>query len=147
MNIQVYSNKSIVVYGKTYVQREILKMLGGRFNKFLNIDSKKIPGWIFFKKEHTIELLNNALQSNDEEDIIKFVLYQDFTFTTVKKKLYVTGNTYRHKLILSRLNGKYENKIWTFENIDEDILKNRIVEVLKNPHEGKSYKLNENYKY
>ena len=46
-----YSDKAIAVIGNTFEIKESLKELGGKFNKFLNIDGEKKPGWIFGKNK------------------------------------------------------------------------------------------------
>lgn len=45
-----YSEKSFGIYGKTKDFKDSLKALGGRFNKYLKIDGKTLPGWIFSKQ-------------------------------------------------------------------------------------------------
>ena len=42
-----YSEKSFALYGATKNHRVALKNLGGRYNKFLDIEGEKKPGWIF----------------------------------------------------------------------------------------------------
>lgn len=46
-----YSDKAIAVIGNSYEIKEDLKKLGGRFNRFLKVDDKKVPGWIFSKSK------------------------------------------------------------------------------------------------
>lgn len=43
LQIVAYSDKSIAVIGDTYTKRELLRSLGGKFNKFLSVGA----GWIF----------------------------------------------------------------------------------------------------
>ncbi|KAJ3413749.1 Protein artemis [Chytridiales sp. JEL 0842] len=44
--IITYSAKSIAVYGNTIPIKDKLKVLGARFNKFLNIEGHKQAGWV-----------------------------------------------------------------------------------------------------
>jgi DNA topoisomerase-1 len=46
-----YSEKSIAVIGDTKPLSNILKELGGRFNRNLTVSEEKIPGWIFGKSK------------------------------------------------------------------------------------------------
>jgi len=49
MKLINYTEKSIALFGETYPIKDKLKELG-KFNKFLTIEGKKTPGWIFSKK-------------------------------------------------------------------------------------------------
>jgi len=49
MKLINYTEKSIALFGDTYPIKNKLKELG-KFNKFLTIEGKKTPGWIFSKK-------------------------------------------------------------------------------------------------
>jgi hypothetical protein len=57
-----YSEKSVAVFGETKVIKELLKDVGGRYNKFLKYpdENSKSPGWIFKmnKKSELIEKFN-----------------------------------------------------------------------------------------
>jgi len=44
-----YSERSFAIFGETKQIKEKLKMLGGRFNPFLNYNGSKAAGWIFSK--------------------------------------------------------------------------------------------------
>lgn len=44
-----YTERSIAVIGNTYEIKDKIMELGGKFNKFLNIDNNKVAGWIFPK--------------------------------------------------------------------------------------------------
>ena len=55
-----YSDKSFAIYGETKKYKDMLKALGGKFNKYLKIDGESKIGWIFSKK--------------DQENVMDFVL-------------------------------------------------------------------------
>ena len=44
-----YSDKAIAVIGGTYEIKEEFKEIGARFNKFLKVNGKIVPGWILPK--------------------------------------------------------------------------------------------------
>jgi len=67
-----YSEKSFAVYGETKKFKDILKKLGGRFNKNLKIDNENKAGWIFAKKH----------QENVVEFIMKVNSGETFTLPT-----------------------------------------------------------------
>lgn len=50
IQIVMYSEKSIALFGDTKEHKEQLKKLGCKFNPFLVRDGKKTPGWIASKK-------------------------------------------------------------------------------------------------
>lgn len=52
-----YSTKAIALIGNTKPIKEKIKSLGGRFNKYLTVDNKKVPGWIFPKAKQS-EIIN-----------------------------------------------------------------------------------------
>lgn len=59
IKLEIYSGKSVAVYGDTRKFKEILKELGGRFNPYL----KGGPGWIFPKRK--LEMLENYFSSHN----------------------------------------------------------------------------------
>jgi hypothetical protein len=72
-----YSDKSFAVYGETKKFKDILKNLGGRFNKNLKINDEIKVGWIFSKK--------------NQENVVDFVMKanagETFTLDTSSKSL------------------------------------------------------------
>lgn len=48
-----YSDKAVAVVGNTYEIKDSLKEIGGRFNKFLNVDGKTVAGWVFPKTKES----------------------------------------------------------------------------------------------
>ena len=117
-----YSEKSFAVYGETKKYKDILKRLGGRFNKNLKINGETTPGWIFAKKnqENVADFLLKAnsgetftldtdLPSNslDLPDLpsknkskYQYVKYKVYTPKTNQKvELKVDGNTMEGKVI------------------------------------------------
>lgn len=61
IKIYDYSERAIAVYGDTWTVKDKLKELGCKYNKFLNIDGKKTPGWIISnKKRSKVEEIINA---------------------------------------------------------------------------------------
>lgn len=60
IKIYDYSDKAIAVYGDTWTIKDKLKELGCKYNKFLNINGQKTPGWIVSNKKRA-----------EIEDIIK----------------------------------------------------------------------------
>ncbi len=67
MEVEYYSEKSIVVYGNTKAFKDQLKELGGKYNPNL----RKGPGWIFSK--------------NKENDIIEFVKNNNGNIQTLEQ--------------------------------------------------------------
>ncbi|WP_062055704.1 hypothetical protein [Aquimarina longa] len=55
LNLEIidYSQKAIAIIGNTKEIKEGLKAIGGRFNFRLNVNSKKVAGWIFSKTKET----------------------------------------------------------------------------------------------
>ena len=48
-----YSDKALAVIGNTFPIKTELKNLGASFNKSLNIENNKVPGWIVPKDKKT----------------------------------------------------------------------------------------------
>jgi len=78
MEVQEYSEKSLVVYGDTQPWKENLKEIGARFNPRL----KDGPGWIIAKSRE--ETLNDFIKQANEklieplEEYVKKVVSKDF---------------------------------------------------------------------
>jgi len=58
-----YSEKAFIVYGETKPYKDAFKKMGGKFNKYLKVESgeDKVPGWVFsrkFQEEVTEFVLN-----------------------------------------------------------------------------------------
>lgn len=62
VELVIYSEKAIAVFGDTKPMKDKLKALGGRFNPFLMNNGKKMAGWIFPKTKSVelSQLLNAA---------------------------------------------------------------------------------------
>lgn len=57
-----YSDRALAIYGNTYSIKQQLKDLGCKYNKWLNINGKKQPGWIISKrKKSDIEKIINEV--------------------------------------------------------------------------------------
>lgn len=64
MHVRNYGERSFVVLGNTKPFSSSLRSLGGKFNKFLNVDGQKVPGWVFSKK-HTDAVNDFVTRAND----------------------------------------------------------------------------------
>ena len=69
LNIEIYdySSSSIAIFGRdSFYIKDQLKALGAKFNKYLNKDGKKVPGWIISKKKQSdVENIINNYQENN----------------------------------------------------------------------------------
>ena len=63
-----YTAKSFVVYGNTKKYKDHLANLEGKFNKYLNIDGEKTPGWIFSNKK--LEVVMEFVQKVNSGEVV-----------------------------------------------------------------------------
>ena len=61
-----YSDKRFAIYGNTKKYKDMLKALGGKFNKYLKIDGETKIGWIFSKKAQE-KVMDFVLRANSGE--------------------------------------------------------------------------------
>ena len=61
INVQKYSDKSLIVYGDTKQIKEKLMQLHARFNPYLKLNDVKTPGWIVSVKHE--EAINQIVQT------------------------------------------------------------------------------------
>lgn len=66
MEFMDYSEKSFAIFGNTRPFKDTLRALGGRFNKYLNINDNKVPGWIF-SKQNSEPVMEFILKANSGE--------------------------------------------------------------------------------
>lgn len=66
--VRDYSTKSFIVGGNTRPHKEILKSLGGRFNKYLKVDGETISAWVYSNKEKE-KVVEVVTRLNSGEDI------------------------------------------------------------------------------
>ena len=138
-----YSDKSIAVFGNTFLIKNELKELGGHYNTKLTQNSTIIPGWIFSKKliddVKDIILLKKTKKSfyiNYDKDIIPYIVkYSPFSYAVV-------GNTIPIKNQLQQIGGSYNRKLkingeimpgWLFLYKDKDSITyiNEIISSIK----------------
>lgn len=56
-----YSDSSIAVFGNTFVVKDLLHSLGGKWNKFLTHNGARAGGWIYPKSKISIETIKEKL--------------------------------------------------------------------------------------
>lgn len=56
-----YSDKCFAIVGDTKPIKEVLKNMGGRFNRSLTIDGEKVSGWVIPSSKFSIETLEDVL--------------------------------------------------------------------------------------
>ena len=57
------------VIGNTYAIKDKLKEYGCKFNKFLSIEDKKIPGWLFYKENENYDNIKNVVSGAPEKKV------------------------------------------------------------------------------
>jgi len=63
VEVVIYSEKAIAIFGETKPIKEALKTMGAKFNPFLQRNGVKTPGWVASKKQQAI--INQYISINN----------------------------------------------------------------------------------
>lgn len=94
MEVVDYSEKAIALIGETRDIKEQLKLLGGKFNPYLNINNEKVAGWIFpkTKKSELQKILNG--ESNPDYNLFERLMnFEGFSITQINNIIIIKGST------------------------------------------------------
>jgi hypothetical protein len=113
IKILSYSDKSFCVIGNTIEYKDLLKSFGGKYNRYLTLDDKKVQGWIFSNKNKELveQWLRNIEKSDDKLEEIE-----------VKTKKVFSDDEYIDMLekrvkTLTKVNRVLTDKINSFESV------------------------------
>ena len=107
MELVNYTENSVIVVGKTYEHRTILKSIGGKWNP--NLKHPSVKGWVFpiSKRDEVAEIIRSKTELNNSITPTVYMKVIDYT----DKSIVVIGESRLCKDILKTMGGVWNNNL------------------------------------